>query len=421
MSSGEQAGFPGTALGLLIDHGGLDGDETEAPLGPGLVVGQGAVAERAVRIGEVVAHGGHHEAVGHRHRADAHGREHIRKFHAVLLFSLGFQEKNFSRTSWAGISLPVNSWNAATPCHSSIPMPPMARPAARRLGLPDHPGLPGVVDGVRHHQVRAEPGRVDEGLAVQGLHAHLGGVHQDAATRHRLLQGGAVLQRGEGDLAGRDGLGQLLHRVLSVGIEFILPVEDGDFRRAVQGRLDADGGGGAASAQDHQFLAPDLHAVLPEVADKADAVGVVSGEAAVLPHGDGVAGADELGGRGQRVHDPSYGGLVRHGDVEAARSQGLQGGHARHRLLQGDVEGQIGGIHAGAGKAVIVHGRGPGVAHRRADQAVELGVSGNPAFYGSLPPFISPAPQARPVPARPGQPHSCPLRPEPHPGLKFHR
>ena len=43
------------------------------------------------------------------------------------------------------------------------------------------------------------------------------------------------------------------------------------------------GGGGAAGAQDHQLLSPDFHAVLPEVADKADAVGVVAGEAAILP------------------------------------------------------------------------------------------------------------------------------------------
>ena len=47
-------------------------------------------------------------------------------------FSFFSQEKNFSRTSCAGMSLPVRSLKAATPCQRSIPMPPMAaqQPAA---------------------------------------------------------------------------------------------------------------------------------------------------------------------------------------------------------------------------------------------------------------------------------------------------
>ena len=61
----EQAGLARTALGLLVDDGGLDGDEAEAALRAGFVVGGAAVAERAVGVGEVVAHGGHDKAVGH--------------------------------------------------------------------------------------------------------------------------------------------------------------------------------------------------------------------------------------------------------------------------------------------------------------------------------------------------------------------
>ena len=63
-----------------------------------------------------------------------------------------------------------------------------------------------------------------------------------------------------------------------------------------------------------------------EIADKADAVGVVTGESAVLADGNGVAGADESGGGGQLVHQPRHGGLAGHGDVEAADAQGFQRG-----------------------------------------------------------------------------------------------
>ena len=77
----EQTGLPGAALGLPVHHRGLDGDQAEAALGPGLIVGQGTVAEGAVGVGKVVAHGGHHKAVGNRHRADLHGRKHGREFH----------------------------------------------------------------------------------------------------------------------------------------------------------------------------------------------------------------------------------------------------------------------------------------------------------------------------------------------------
>ena len=61
---GEEAGLSGAALGLLIDHGGLQGDKAEAPFCPGLVVGKGARAEGTVSVGQVVAHGRDHKAVG---------------------------------------------------------------------------------------------------------------------------------------------------------------------------------------------------------------------------------------------------------------------------------------------------------------------------------------------------------------------
>ena len=78
---GEQAGLAGAALGLLIDYGGLDGDEAEAALGTGLIVGHRTVAEGTVGIGQVVAHGGHDKPVGHRDGADLHRRKHSRKLH----------------------------------------------------------------------------------------------------------------------------------------------------------------------------------------------------------------------------------------------------------------------------------------------------------------------------------------------------
>ena len=74
---GEEAGLPGAALGLLVDDGGLYGDEAEAALGAGLIVRGGAVGERAVAVGEVVAHGRHDEAVGDGDGANLDGREHI--------------------------------------------------------------------------------------------------------------------------------------------------------------------------------------------------------------------------------------------------------------------------------------------------------------------------------------------------------
>ena len=143
---------------------------------------------------------------------------------------------------------------------------------------------------------------------------------------HGLGQSGAVLQRSDGDLAAGNGLAQLLHGVLAVGVELVLAVEDGDLAGAVQSGLDADGGGGAAGTQHHQLLALDLHAVFVEVADKADAVGVVAGQLAVLAHGDGVAGADQLGSRGELIQQGSATAVLSgHGDVEAAHLQGLQG------------------------------------------------------------------------------------------------
>ena len=204
-------------------------------------------------------------------------------------------------------------------------------------------------------------------------------------------------------MAGRDGLAEFFHRALAVGEEVArAPIEDGDLRRAVQGGLDADGGGGAAGAQHHETLALDLDAVLVEVADEAHAVGIVAGELAVLAHGDGVADADELGGGRQCVEIGSHGGLIRHGDVEAADAQGLQGLDGLLGLLQGDVEGQVRGIDAGALETIVIHGRGAGVAHRGADEAKELGVTGNSAFHLHILFFTFPALPARPGPGQRG-------------------
>ena len=185
---------------------------------------------------------------------------------------------------------------------------------------------------------------------------------------HRIGQGCAVLQRGDGCLAAGHGLGQLLHSVPSVGEKLVVTVEDGDLRRAVQSGLHADGGNRAACAQHHQTLAPDLHAVFVEIADKADAVGVVTGESAVLADGNGVAGADESGGGGQLVHQPRHGGPAGHGDVEAANAQGFQCSQALLHLLQGDVRGQIGGVLAGAGEAVASQGHAVNCQRKRRRQ-----------------------------------------------------
>ena len=69
----EEAGLARAALGLLVYDGGLYGDEAEAALGAGLVVGGAAVGQGAVGVGEVVAHGRHDEAVGHGHGAYLYG------------------------------------------------------------------------------------------------------------------------------------------------------------------------------------------------------------------------------------------------------------------------------------------------------------------------------------------------------------
>ena len=103
---GEEAGLARAALGLLVDDGALDGDEAEAALGAGLVIGGGAVAHAAVGVGEVVAHGRDDKAVRHRHDADIDGLKHIRELHSFSLLP-GAQAKNLSMTSSAGISWPV--------------------------------------------------------------------------------------------------------------------------------------------------------------------------------------------------------------------------------------------------------------------------------------------------------------------------
>ena len=94
---GKQAGLPGAALGFFVNYGGLDGDEAEAALGPGLIIGQGTVGEGAVGIGKVVAHGRHHKAVGDRYRADSDGRKHSRKFHKMtpLFFVQSIRRRTF--------------------------------------------------------------------------------------------------------------------------------------------------------------------------------------------------------------------------------------------------------------------------------------------------------------------------------------
>ena len=105
-----------------------------------------------------------------------------------------------------------------------------------------------------------------------------------------------------------------------------------------------------------------------EIADKADAVGVVTGESAVLADGNGVAGADESGGGGQLGHQPRHGGLAGHGDVEAADAQGFQRSQALLHLLQGNVKGQIGGVLAGAGEAVASQGHAVNCQQKRRRQ-----------------------------------------------------
>ena len=79
----EQAGLAGAALGFLVDDGGFDGDQAETALGTCLVVGQRTVAEGAIGVGEVVAHGRHDETVGDGHSADLHRGKHSRKLHIL--------------------------------------------------------------------------------------------------------------------------------------------------------------------------------------------------------------------------------------------------------------------------------------------------------------------------------------------------
>ena len=79
----EQAGLAGAALGFLVDDGGFDGDQAESALGACLVVGQRTVAEGAIGVGEVVAHGRHDETVGDGHSADLHRGKHSRKLHIL--------------------------------------------------------------------------------------------------------------------------------------------------------------------------------------------------------------------------------------------------------------------------------------------------------------------------------------------------
>ena len=115
-------------------------------------------------------------------------------------------------------------------------------------------------------------------------------------------------------------------------------------------------------------------------------VGVVAGQLAGLVHGDGVAGADELGSGGQLVHQVGDSGLVRHGHVEAAYAQGLEGFYACFHLLQGNVKGQVSGVNAQAFKGVVVHSGGAGVADGGANQAKELRMSRDSAFHIVIPP-----------------------------------
>ena len=203
----------------------------------------------------------------------------------------------------------------------------------------------------------------------------------------RFSQGFLVLEGLDGDFAVGHRFCQLLDGQFAVGVEVIAgTVEDGDLSGAVQSGLHTDGGCCAACAHDHQFLALDFHAMLMQVADEAHTIGVVAGQLAVLVHGDGVAGADEFGCGGQLVHQVGDSGLVRHGHVEAAYAQGLEGFYACFHLLQGNVKGQVSGVNAQAFEGVVVHSGGAGVANGGADQAKELRVSRDSAFHIVIPP-----------------------------------
>ena len=85
---GEQAGFPGAALCLGVHHGGLDGNQAEPALCPSLIVGCGTVAEGAVGICKVVAHGRHNETVRNGNGANLNGRKHGRIFHYIQPLSI---------------------------------------------------------------------------------------------------------------------------------------------------------------------------------------------------------------------------------------------------------------------------------------------------------------------------------------------
>ena len=96
---------------------------------------------------------------------------------------------------------------------------------------------------------------------------------------HRIGQGCAVLQQGDGCLAAGHGLGQLLHGVPSVGEKFVIAVEDDDLRRAVQSGLHTDGGSRSADAQGFQRGQALLHLLQGDVKGQIGGVLAGAGEA----------------------------------------------------------------------------------------------------------------------------------------------
>ena len=110
--------------------------------------------------------------------------------------------------------------------------------------------------------------------------------------------------------------------------------------------------------------------MLLQITDEAHTVSVMACHSAVFFHNYGIAGADQLCCRRQMFYKPRHLRFARHSHIESAHVQGAECIKRVLRLLQWNIKSKISAVQTELLKAVILHGRGTGMSHRRTDQSV---------------------------------------------------
>ena len=81
---GKEARLSRAAFRFTINNSRFDGDQTETAFSTSCIVSCGAVAQCAVGIGEVIAHGWNSKAVRNRNGTDLNRLEHSIEFHVYI-------------------------------------------------------------------------------------------------------------------------------------------------------------------------------------------------------------------------------------------------------------------------------------------------------------------------------------------------